>query len=98
MAEVFIKGVKMPKSCSVCRIADWEYDCCPVADRKNIIMTDTSGRPDFCPLVEVPDHGDLIDRDEAIREICRDTFPNFSLAVQRIKCVPAIIPADKGEV
>ncbi len=70
--SILIKGMKMPKFCAVCCIADWEYDCCPVADRKNIRITDTSCRPDFCPLVELPDHGALIDRDAMAKDLAYD--------------------------
>lgn len=107
--SVLIKGMKMPKFCAVCCIADWEYDCCPVADRKNIRITDTSGRPDFCPLVELPDHGDLIDREYAIASACSgriralpttedgEDWIRVEEVRQSIKSVPAVIPTERSE-
>jgi len=63
-----IKGMKMPKNCTICRF------CVPEADPENGEMCMATGRfvppcsterLEECPLVEVPTpHGPLIDWDE----------------------------------
>ena len=63
---VYIKGMKMPESCMLCHF------CMEEADPANGEMCLATGslmppctrvRLDDCPLVEIPPHGDLIDRD-----------------------------------
>ena len=66
MSGVYIKGMEMPNECRKCTLVTQYYDggvdvCCLLdkyAQRK--------GKLDDCPLILVPDHGDLIDRREAI--------------------------------
>ncbi len=47
----------------------------------------SSTRPDWCPLVEVPPHGDLIDR---------DALPSGRVEWEDIVSAAAIIPAEKS--
>ena len=67
---IYVKGMKMPNSCGDCLMKvqyvsgiTW---CEPMV---KILATDHKpvccyGRPDFCPLVEIPEpHGRLIDGD-----------------------------------
>jgi hypothetical protein len=58
-----------------------------------------AGRPDWCPLVSVPPHGDLIDRDAAAEKIWDDMrFPsnlaNAQFFVNELREMPTIFPAD----
>ena len=64
---VYIKGMDMPTSCMLCSF------CVPEADEANGEMCMVTGklmppcnheRLEDCPLVPVPPHGDLIDRNE----------------------------------
>ena len=55
--SILIKGMEMPNNC-------WE---CPLMSNlscsyNNEIISNTQRRED-CPIIEVPPHGDLIDRD-----------------------------------
>lgn len=54
--SILIKGMKMPNNCGACplRLA-W---C-----RERLYM---ATRPPRCPLTELPDHGDLIDKNRMI--------------------------------
>lgn len=66
MMGVYIKGMEMPTSCDDCRFAvdGWCYACVPEsAEERRRITTN------YCPLIEIPPHGDLIDRDALIKEI-----------------------------
>ena len=77
--SVYIKGFPLPNNCGACplRLA-W---C-----RERIYMVN---RPDRCPLVPVPPHGDLIDRD--------DFYETEYVEVEDIDAAPTIIPAEEGE-
>lgn len=59
--SVLIKGMEMPKSCPECPLAD-EIVHCPLTGKTyNWGMIE---RASDCPLVPVPPHGDLIDREK----------------------------------
>ncbi len=64
--SVLINGMKMPTSCFDCPISHFAY-CRTIAcgiTGKTISAPDCEKqRIDNCPLVPVPEHGDLIDRD-----------------------------------
>ena len=63
--SVIVRGMEMPESCEECRmLTDAGFcsakpkDFCGYASDFFLI------RPDWCPLVEIPEkHGDLIDRE-----------------------------------
>ena len=68
---VYIKDMEMPKNCDSCRIMTFEdANCisvhellcgCPI-----VFIAHSQGedhRPDYCPLIEVTNHGRLIDAD-----------------------------------
>ena len=70
---VYIKGMKMPKCCDVCKFSGWSnlhqtalcrlYDYKPCFD--DFSQEYENKRSNNCPLVEVPTpHGRLIDEDE----------------------------------
>ena len=67
MSDVLIKNMKMPKNCTECPL-ETDYGTCgyylPTKDNES----DYQKRPAFCPLIEVPPHGDLIDRDALIKD------------------------------
>ena len=97
--SVYIKGFPLPNNCGACplRLA-W---C-----RERIYMVT---RPERCPLVPVPEHGDLIDRDvlKAKQQEDADLFIDaYTLmeksrrdealnAVANIVNAPTIIPASE---
>lgn len=83
--SVYIPGMEMPTSCRKCGLMmncddceGWECYCLPL--KKSIghlekfrdepyVLTDK--RRDDCPLLYVPEHGDLIDRDKLEKDIER---------------------------
>ena len=97
---VYIKGFPLPNNCGACplRLA-W---C-----RERIYMVT---RPERCPLVPVPEHGDLIDR-VAFREEMDKHYPfdrytqskhewedaAKSAVIIMLATAPTIIPADPAE-
>ena len=100
--SVLIKGMAMPKSCDDCDFArhgitDWCY-----VTEKDI--------PCDCPIVPIPPHGDLIDRD-ALAKMCQEmqsiewnnkaapyswayAYESFESDIDN---APTIIPAEEGE-
>lgn len=110
--EVYIKGMEMPTRCGRCdmRIPAYDdgifdhYECCITA----AIIDNLGEKMEDCPLVPVPEHGDLIDRDAA-----RGSIKPWSPEDERAGCTfdtvkklmhtllnkaPTIIPAEEGEV
>lgn len=62
--SVLMKGMEMPKDCIDC-FAETYNECMATGKIVNSI-----GRPDWCPLVEIPPHGRLIDADKLERQTC----------------------------
>ncbi len=109
VSDLLIKKGKMPKDCPMCPMAHWnkldELTGCEIVPGKRYAMTkdpgyaDSSSRPDWCPLVEIPPHGDLIDRDEIAKQIqCLLEHPSDLVNGQWIKNtirqIPTIIEAE----
>ena len=86
---VYIKGMKMPKTCDDCFLP---LQYCPYAMKPN----------GECPLVPVPPHGRLIDAD-VLKELydLGEEFDychvNLPVIRQNIDDMPTIIPAEEGE-
>ena len=88
--SVYIKEFPLPNNCGACplRLA-W---C-----RERIYMVN---RPDRCPLVPVPPHGDLIDRREAIIDANERAYDfwlsddEVNATIQFLKEQTTIIPSD----
>lgn len=101
--SVLIKGMEMPKSCSVCRLFG-EYGC-PFVGAVGYALT-RGERNEDCPLVPVPPHGNLIDQDEyrdefmnGVYALCSDDSDNYraNAIIDLFDCAPTIIPAEEGE-
>lgn len=60
--SVLIKGMKMPQNCDSCPML-YEYRFCALTDdhASSIEWKMEEKRMPNCPLIELPDHGDLID-------------------------------------
>ena len=108
---VYIKGMEMPESC-------YEYPCgdnvlceCLAKNGRESYHHDEYGYPDgerqdWCPLVPVPPHGDLIDLNSVI-QIATDWCPDDDGSVGKVgdlremldelENLPTIIPAEEGE-
>ena len=67
--SVLVKGMEMPKSCITCPLCECRNECayCEVGDKYLSWDWDErlrSSRNDHCPLTEVQQHGDLVERDK----------------------------------
>lgn len=110
---IYLPNMEMPKSCEKCIYSRWSnfyqiYVCNAVRkdepvlfDRKQVKSTAIvrGGRADNCPLVPVPPHGRLIDRDALERDI--DKYIGGEESRSRfhhwVQVQDAVIPMDKGE-
>ena len=91
--SVLIKGLKMPQNCDACPML-YEYRFCALTDdhASSIEWKIEEKRMPNCPLIELPDHGDLVDRDE----LYVNTMDYCDLE-EKIWNTPAVIPAEKSE-
>ena len=105
---VYIKNMEMPKSCLNCFLS--RSGCRAVLKRMRAMEAGTwipaNYRHDDCPLVPVPEHGDLIDRDALEKEtqkrmlMCNKNDNQFQKPYEIMRAIalaPTIIPAEEGE-
>lgn len=89
-------NMEMPRNCNECRFAIENY-CYAVLKYKHLRGGE---RKNWCPLIEVPPHGDLIDRNalpwEAMGFMLTDP-EEWGLSVSYIDSAPVVIPADSEE-
>ena len=98
---VYIPNMEMPTRCYTCPCADLEFYDCNLMPGTGI---EQNKRLDDCPLVEIPPHGDLIDRDyvkEHLYACETNGRPLHKLELcellDAINDVPTIIPAEEDE-
>lgn len=97
--SVYIKSMALPDRCFSCPLCD--TDCCGISRGSYIEYRDVdvdvalNSRPDWCPLIPVPDHGRLIDAD-SLGFVLMDC-ENADQALWRVDEAPTIIPASKEE-
>lgn len=108
--SVLIKGVKIPQSCYDCDMLEVSsvVGCEHAYDTKNSEW----GRALNCPLIELPDHGDLIDRDALSREMYHEAFETdsalqkwdsgcwirYEMFEKHRDAAPVVIPAERKNV
>ena len=94
MRDVLVKGMKMPKTCLDCVVVKYDdEECeyyCPFSNK--IAFRDS--RRASCPFVELPEHGNLIDRDKLLE--LADTQYCHAVSSFMIITMPVIIPAERG--
>lgn len=72
--SVIVKGMEMPLNCAMCE--RWSICEClkEYNDYESVLYAVDDGdlvRADECPLIELPPHGDLVDRNELLAEYDR---------------------------
>ncbi len=94
---------EMPKSCRDCfvNINTAAFPACPLAENYasgKSLVADGLGydiRPGDCPLIEIPPHGDLIDKDETMNAILEERGEDTACWFAGIvNDMPTIIEAD----
>jgi len=108
--SVLIKGMKMPEKCGSCDLfhAESPMHCTVVKGHKTVGAPYGMPRPDWCPLVEIPEpHGELIDRNALnIGDYEREDDDTGTLEISlgglldlyhKVKDATTIIEAEEGE-
>lgn len=80
MSGVYIKGMTIPTSCRACM-----YSRTDITNTDWCVLTEKD-LPCDCPLIQVPEHGRLIDA---------DALPETRVEWEDVINAPTIIPADK---
>lgn len=96
--SVLIEGMDMPTSCYVCPFCDYvSARCDAVKGNPYTQESRYEKRDDFCPLVPVPPHGDLIDRKALLEgegryfiSLCKE-----GIDVEEILRAKTVIPASE---
>ena len=97
--SILIKGMEMPTRCCFCKIYVEDIYYCPMLGREIENPWADDGVELDCPLVPVPPHGDLIDRD-ALKNVCKENAKSgigLWVDYMDISLAPTIIPAEEGE-
>ena len=100
MSEVIVR-MEMPKDCYDCPMYDFaSYRgkltlCCNAHLDLKPIPNNGNPRPSWCPIIgELPEHGDLIDRDELKKHKRHsEEFCENIVSVAQIDWMPTIVPA-----
>ncbi len=104
--SLLINGMEMPKSCDLCPIMMFEdtncvnelYCGCQIVFKAHPQGVDH--RPDYCPLIEIPPHGDLIDRNTLMQHevlLPKDGGHMPVVYASYIRNASTIISAEEGE-
>ena len=111
--SVVVKGMRMPENCIKCplQFGGWCYVAPPEIDERVAPTVDEAveqGKPEWCPLVDLGKHGDLIDRDALEQEMLNgikagnleegyEMYANINTVDDCVECVrwaDAVIEAD----
>lgn len=92
MPDILIRGMDKPQSCNACMFD--VYGLCLI----NKYLEAEDELTHDCPLVELPEHGDLIDRDK-LSFVCGGTTPMGMDYVRRyiVDGMPVIVPTNKED-
>ena len=101
---VYIKGMEMPKRCCECRLSTChsfkERPLCDVLVEYMSYGEWEAKRLDNCPLVPIPPHGGLIEKNAVFKLIQSMPSVDKLLPVEFMKAlyeIPTIIEAEEGE-
>lgn len=98
--KIYIKDMRMPKSCADCELF-YDYYCCMITGTNASMIdweTNQKKLPN-CPLVEIPPHGRLIDADKLCEFYSHPDNSGGDYTayhfIEHINNCPTIIEADK---
>lgn len=99
--SVLIKGMKMPTSCLKGGCPVDGFFCQLWEDKYwSRVESPEKMRHRDCPLIELPDHGDLIERDAAYDSIAEQEGGNYidmDAVYAGLQDAPTVIPAERSE-
>lgn len=98
MSGIYIPGIEMPTSCAACPCS---YDNqCAVTNQYPTYEEWYESKPTWCPLIPVPEHGDLIDKSGVAvlswtdGEYGMDFADGVLFVLDKLDELPVIIPAE----
>lgn len=99
MADILIRGMEMPTNVDDCPLNTFGF--CNLAHDSNHTYCIGDSRPEWCPLVPLPEgHGDLIDRDNVLLDIDCTGTNKFGMLDEDIRAFlrryKPIVPAEGG--
>ena len=94
--SILIKGMEMPINCETCPFDDGTY-CQAYPKSAEMIYDIANGIPTWCPLIEIPPHGRLIDADALAQAANEFPFGYRGMILAEIAVAPTIIEAEEGE-
>lgn len=96
---VFVKGMYLPPNCCFCPMTNDGFYLCKANNPHKQLEDDCEERrPNWCPLIEVPEpHGDLIDADAIPYKKIMYDDDDFYYGVTKpyIDRIPTVIPASE---
>ena len=98
--SVLIKGMEMPEKCGSCDLFHVEspMHCTVVKGHKTVGAPYGMPRPDWCPLVEIPEpHGRLIDADALLKKTINNPLHAPYIVEKDIRDMPTVIEAERSE-
>ena len=101
--SILIKGMEMPEKCGSCDLFHVEspMHCTVVKGHKTVGAPYGMPRPDWCPLVEIPEpHGRLIDGDALqckVDDIGLGYYEVLGVTEDTIDSAPTVIEAEGSE-
>ena len=111
--SILIKGMKMPKCCVKCEWHEYyggDYDWVHACRRTGTMSIENAEteRANDCPLVEIPEHGRLIDADAYCEDLLEEahrvwgllkpeTIERINRTVDDLKNYPAVVEAEGSE-
>ena len=99
MSDILIKGMEMPKNCRTCPMLfdGHNYRWCNITGESLGIEETDNGRDEHCPLVELPPHSDLVDRNKLLAEYDRQHEGEAGKARKIMEQAKAVIEAEGSE-
>lgn len=98
MSDILIKDVERPKDCYVCHsLIGFRFPACPLNGLPDMTWLLTKRHSD-CPLIELPPHGDLVDR-SLMLGACYELEREFDMekAFEVIESAPTVLEASKAK-
>ena len=96
MSSIIVRGMDKPESCGKCFFRDGIF--CEAKNYKRISYVALDGKIEiWCPLIEVPPHGDLVDRTELLAEYDRQHKGPAGGARRIMEQATAVIEAEGSE-
>ena len=102
--SILIKGMKMPLHCEDCKrffmktvsFPDYEKMCL-LGGHVPPFPEDYHRRADDCPLIELPGHGDLIERDALNPMFVHGRLDDTYVSRKELLGATVVIPAERSE-